>query len=152
VLAVQGAQTGVWGAFLQVQQGLGPRSSDPLSSLIESVRALVNGDSGLAAVPHLQSLAVAVAMIALVFYASRHRPQIEQVEWLALTFAALVWLVPMFAEQTAVPLARFRYDTLLVPAVLLSRRTPIGCQVAVLAIVAALSVPLAMGFFEGVLI
>ena len=146
-VAVMAAQTGVPDAFFLVQAGYGYGPSDPLHTLFVRLAPLFSGGGFLEKAVALQSLlATALAALACVSaFGRRHDP----VAFLLGGWAAAFWLFPLLLGGQ---ISLYRAESLLLPSVALLREAPLALLVALAACACALSAPVALGFFRGVLV
>ena len=149
VTLLQWLQTDVVGAFFKHQSGFGYGPSLPTERLGRVFSPLFRNGIEMATVPNLQTALVAVVVVTLVVIAAVRWKALSATErWVALALFAF-WLFPLMLGGKS---SLYRIDSLLLPGVLLISRLPMAGRVTLTATCVALSYPMALLFFRGVLI
>ena len=148
VLLIQRIETGAWDAYFKVQDKYHHELMSPITTWVDAVRPAFEGAKGLGAMPSVQAAVVGILIVLTTGWLIAVRRTLDPLDWLALAATLALWLFPL--TQAEVHL--YRPDALLVPLALLVRRLPAVLQVASVACVALLAVPVSEAFFRGLLV
>jgi len=143
VLATHQVTVGAWDAFFKVQAKYGHGLHSPLSTLGHAISA---GGT----VPAVQAIFVAALVLLVLVLPRRERgaPREPWIAWVRI-LVATYWIFPLVMGNEV---SLYRADTLLVSAVLLTRRLPFLVQVALVVIAIPLACAMASLFFEGAIV
>jgi hypothetical protein len=139
VFAFQQATLGTWDAFLRVQAKYDHHLVFPLETLVEESRRRERTIA-------VQSIAVAIGMIALVLW--RLRRGFQKRDALLLGCGALFWLFPLSFANIRLT----RSEALVFPALVLLAEAPVRVVAPICAALAAIAWGIAQLFFRGILV
>lgn len=121
VLANYERATGAWDAWFRVQSGYGFERTLPMTTIVRQIRHL--GDDAIPGAPGLQTMLVAVLVVAALVVAVRARHMLTLGEWGAVVVVTLLWLIPLTVGGD---LSLYRAESLLLPVVVvLGRLRPV---------------------------
>ncbi len=146
VLWIFQREAGAWDAYFKVQARYGYRVGFVLDTLLGHLKPLVNARyrDAKGFVSALQTLTCLLLMVALALRARRFLG--DDRESLLAIYAAAFWAAPLGNLST------YRSEVLLLPAALLVPALPRRMQLALLLVAVAISVPIGVLFFDGVLV
>lgn len=147
VLAILQAQAGTWTAYFKIQAKYGYHPGLVIDALLRHLKPLVNAhyrnDKGLTT--GFQTLWCAILVIAAAVRARRDSER----DSLLIAYSIAFWIVPLAIGGE---LSLYRSEALLLPAALLVPRLSMALQCALAGTAFALSIPMAILFFKGVLV
>ena len=146
-VAVMAVQTGLPDAFFLTQAAYGYGPSDPLHTLFVRVAPLFSSARFAEKAAGFQSL-LATALAALACAGAWQRRR-DPFAFLLGAWAAAFWLFPLVLGGR---ISLYRAESLLLPSVALVREAPLPLLVLLAACAVAVSLPIALGFFRGILI
>jgi hypothetical protein len=147
VFLLQRLAVGDWRAFWKVQGKYGYGNRWPHETLADRLAPLLQADAPL--FPALQTLLVAVVMLAVLAALLVSWRELEAAEALVSLHALVYWLAPLVLGGG---LSLHRADALLMPLALTSRRLPAPLQAGLLGACAFSALRVGARFFRGVLI
>jgi hypothetical protein len=150
VLTCHRLAVGHWDAFLQQQRRFDHGVFNPLATLAVHLIPLISPDTQAAAyIPGLQTLLVAVLVIAVAVACWRRRAMLTRGDALFLAHVIVFWLFPLVVGRGV---SIYRAESLLLPIVPLLVRARAAVLAALLAVFVALGGAMAALFFQTVLI
>jgi hypothetical protein len=149
--AVQRIQTGRWTAFFDVQRHYGHGFHNPLGVTWNAVLVVVRTrslDLSWPLVTSLQTVLVALVIGAVVLHLAWRRHPIGRSELLLLVWAIVTWTLPLTQANVSI----WRSQAALAPLAVLVARLPRVVALPLVTALVAISVPMALLFFEGRLV
>lgn len=155
VFVTHDVQVGAWDASLRVQAKYGHAPHNPLGTLTKTVlQPIRRKESLLAATPAIQTAIVAICVSGLIAVGWRDGrrpggPERCNVELLCLLVVVTLWLFPLTLGGGV---SLYRAESTLVPGVVLARRLPMWLLLPLVITFGVLTIPMAVLFFQAVLI
>jgi hypothetical protein len=139
-----------WGAFFRVQREFyGNGIFNPLETFFHNTLHVWLGDLQPETVPHVQTLLIAMLVIALVVSYARRWRETSTLEAVLLAHMVVYWLAPQIIGRHV---SIYRAESTLVPMVGLLGRWPTPVLAGVLVVAAVLGVAMSYLFFATVLV
>jgi hypothetical protein len=148
-VALYQARSVGWNAFLRMRTEYFDNSfSNPIANFIHNTTHVWHADFQPEALPHLQTLFVAILVLLIAAYCWRQREAMTHLETLLLTNTMAFWIFPLLIGEHGAT----RADALLVGAVPLLARFPWAARVLLLGLFVALGTGMCIIFFNKVLV
>lgn len=141
--------TGVWDAFIKVQAKYGHGFQNPVKNVGILAKQIDVSGFHLKDVPRYQSLLIIACFFALSWFSFRNRQKMDRLDKLAVTLMACFFLFPWLVGGN---LSLYRAESLLLPALLLTRNWAPVSKMVVLGLLLFFFLPMSYLFFTAVLI
>jgi hypothetical protein len=151
IVVVQRIQTGRWTAFFDVQSQYGHGFHNPMGVTGNALLVVVRTrsfDFAWPLITSLQTVLVAVVLLAVFLHVAARRRTAGRVDLLLVLWAAVTWALPLTQANVSV----WRSQAALAPIGVLVGRLPRPAAITLIVAAAAVAVPVALLFFAGRLV